>query len=123
MGAMLRVLSIAGLCAFVACARTEESAVDLVKQAVSEAKQKPRVEMRVARSADEPTAADQALLRSLETAVEQQNVGRLVSSGFEAGTMTVTIEVENTADAIDKLQDIARGTGLAGATTYRVIAP
>jgi hypothetical protein len=105
------------------CGKTEESAVGLVKEVAAEVKARPRVEMRIERTGDEPSAVDQAQLRSLETAIEQKNAGRLVSSGFEPGAMTVTVEVESTADAIEQLQDIARGSGLAGKATYRVLAP
>ena len=104
-----------------ACAQGENSGVDLLKQAVAEAKSKARVQMRVKLNADDPSAVEQSMLRSLENATENQNVGRLVSSGFEPGYMTLTVEVENTADAIEKLRDIARASGLTRDVTFRVM--
>jgi AMMECR1 domain-containing protein len=117
---------IAGLSfiALVACAKGERmSTADLVKQVATEARPKLRVQVMIRASADEPTAADRALLRSIEDAIERKNVGRLVSSGAESGTMFVTVEVEKTADAIATLRTILEAAGVRDRSSFKVIQP
>jgi hypothetical protein len=105
----------------IGCSKQEGAGLDLVKQVANEVKDKPRVEVKVRMTGDQPAAADEALLRTLETKVEEQHVGRLVSSGFEPGSMTLTVEVENTADAIDAIRKVLAGAGVLDRSTFRVM--
>jgi len=104
------------------CSKQEGAGLDLVKQVAAEVKEKPRVEVRVKMPGDQPAADDQALLRTLETKVEEQHVGRLVSSGFEPGFMTLTMEVENTADAIESIRKTLAAAGVLDRSTFRVMS-
>jgi hypothetical protein len=107
-----------------ACSKSERmSTADLVKQVATEARTKLRVQVMIRASADEPTAEDQALLRSIENAIERRNAGRLVSSGTEAGFLFVTIEVENTADATTTLRSILKDAGVLKRSSLKVIQP
>ena len=103
------------------CAKQETAGVDLLKQVTAEAKEKPRVEVKVKMAGDERTPADDALLRSLESKIEDQHVGRLVSSGYEPGYMTVTVEVDNTADAIATLRKVLLDAGVLKDAGFRVL--
>jgi AMMECR1 domain-containing protein len=106
----------------VACAKSERMPVsDLVKQVAADARTKLRVQVTIRASADEATTADKALLRSLEDAIERQKVGRLVSSGTQPGEMFITVEVENTADAIATLQSILQKAGVRDRASFKVI--
>jgi AMMECR1 domain-containing protein len=106
----------------VACAKGERMPVsDLVKQVAADARTKLRVQVTIRASADEATTADKALLRSLEDAIERQKVGRLVSSGTQPGEMFITVEVENTADAIATLQSILQKAGVRDRASFKVI--
>ena len=96
---------------------------DLIRDVAANIRTKPRVEMSVKLDHDEPTPADLALQKSLEDRVERQNVGRLVNSGAKPGQIFVTVEVEQTADAIEKLRKIASSAGVLDRASFRVIAP
>ena len=95
--------------------------MDLIHDVAANIKAKPRVEVTVKLNQDEATAADVALQKSLEDAVERQNVGRLVNSGTRPGQIFVTVEVEQTADAIEKLRKILLNAGVLDRANFRVI--
>jgi hypothetical protein len=106
-----------------ACGKDESASVDLLKQVASEVKTKPHVQVSVKMAGDQPTPGDEALLKKLETRIDDAHIGRLVSSGFEPGYMKVRVEVENTADAITKLRAILLDEGLLKTAAFRVIEP
>jgi len=99
------------------------STADLVKQVAGEARPKMRVEVVIRASADQATPEDQALLRSIEDAVERKNVGRLVSSGTQPGQLFLIVEVENTADATTTLRSILKTAGVRNRSSFKVIQP
>jgi hypothetical protein len=106
------------------CAKSERmSTADLVKQVAGEARPKMRVEVVIRASADQATPEDQALLRSIEDAVERKNVGRLVSSGTQPGQLFLIVEVENTADATTTLRSILKTAGVRNRSSFKVIQP
>ena len=106
------------------CGKSERgSTADLIKQIATEARPKLRVQAMIRASADEPTAEDQALQRSIEEAIERKNVGRLVSSTSESGYLFITVEVENTVDATTKLRAILKDAGVLKRSSFRVIQP
>jgi hypothetical protein len=110
------------LASVVACAKGERMPVgDLVKQVAAEARTKLQVQVTIRASADEATPADKALLRSLEDAIERQKVGRIVSSGTQPGDLFITVEVENTADAITTLRSILQKAGVRDRASFKVI--
>lgn len=108
---------------FAAC-RREASAIDEVMRGVSsELRPKARVQVIVKASAEEPTAADLALRKSIEDRIEQENIGRLVSSGAGRGFIDVTVEVENTAEAISRLRKVLQSLDVLPKSSFRVSAP
>jgi predicted TIM-barrel enzyme len=104
----------------IGCTRAEKPG-DLLRDVASEVRTKPRVEVSVKLDHEEATAADLQLQRSVEDRVERENVGRLVSSGTRAGYLFITVEVEKTADAIEKLRAVLRSEGLLERSSFRVI--
>ncbi len=107
-----------------ACAKDERaSTADVIKQVVTAARPKLRVQVLIRASADEPTAADQQLLRSLEDAIERKNVGRIVSSGVQSGDLFITIEVDNTVDATTTLRSILTTAGVRDRSSLKVTQP
>ena len=98
-----------------------ENPTSFVREAVSQVKTHPRVQMSIRLRAEEPSAEELELRRQIEQRIEQDNVGRLVSSGGGGGYMDVTVEVENTADAIEKLRRIAQDFDLLRQTSFKVI--
>ena len=83
-----------------------------VRDITTELRPKMRVEVSVKASAEDPTPEDILSRKKLEDRIEQENIGRLVSSGGGAGYYDVTVEVENTAEAIPRIQEVLRSMDL-----------
>ena len=94
---------------------------EIVREVTTGIRTTSRVEVSVKASAEEPTAADIEVRRKIEDRIEQENIGRLISSGAAAGYSQVTVEVENTAEAIPRIQDILRSMDLDRDAKFRVI--
>jgi len=107
----------------ISCGKSEQSStVDLIKTVASEARTKPRIEVTIKLNGDQATPDELTLQKSIEDKIEQAHVGRLVSSGVEAGFMTITVEVENSADAITKLRTVLQGAGVLDRSAFKVSA-
>jgi hypothetical protein len=100
-----------------------ENPTNLVRDVASQVKTRPRVQMSIRLRGEEPTAEELDLRRQLEQRIEQENIGRLVSSGAGSGSMDVVVEVEKTADAIDALRKIALDYEILRQTSFKVITP
>ena len=87
---------------------TSKAATDLLKEVSTEVREKSLVTINVKASAEEPTPEDLQLRKAIEDAIEQQGIGRLVSASGGSGQMEVTVEVENSAEAIPRLREILR---------------
>ena len=118
-----RIAYAAALVVILACGKGEHSSVtDLVKDVASQARTKAKVQVRIHLETDEPTVDDRAMLQSMESAVEKNTIGRVVNSGWEPGYAFVTVEVEKTAEAIEKLRALVVKAGLVKRTSFKVIA-
>ncbi len=107
----------------VGCAKSEKTgAVDLIHEVGSEVRTKPRIAVDVKLSQEQPTPSDLDLQRSLEDRIEREHIGRLVSSGSHAGSLFIVVEVEQTADAMEKLRALLRSAGVLQQSSFRVIA-
>lgn len=105
----------------VACGKNETSStVDLVKTIATESRTKPRVEVSVKLNGEQPVPEDLALQKEIEDRIEQAHIGRLISSGSESGYMNITVEVDNTADAIAKLRMILQNAGALNRSSFKV---
>ena len=93
-----------------------KEAVDLVKDVSTEMRQKARVQV-IVRSETE----DLTLRKALEDRIEQEGIGRVVSSGAGSGQIDVTVEVENTAEAIPKIRKILLELGVLAEANYKVL--
>ncbi|HSP15270.1 MAG TPA: hypothetical protein VLV78_11010 [Thermoanaerobaculia bacterium] len=98
----------------------KESTVGLIRDVATEARPKPRVQIMIRASAEEATPQDLELLRSIEDRIERANIGRLISSGSAAGYLHLTIEVEKTADAIERLRRVLQSAGVLDRASFRV---
>ena len=101
------------------CYRKES--VDLLKTVAAESRTKPRVQMSVQMRGNEQTAEEAALQKAIEDRIEQSHIGRLVSSGTNAGYMVIVVEVENTADAITELRRIVQSAGVLERSSFKII--
>jgi hypothetical protein len=105
----------------VACGKNETSStVDLVKTIATESRTKPRVEVSVKMTGEQPAPEDLALQKTIEDRIEQAHIGRLISSGSDSGYLNVTVEVDNTADAIAKLRTILQTAGALNRSSFKV---
>lgn len=93
----------------------------LVRDVATEVKDKPRVQMIVKIATEQPSAEDLKLRTSLEDRVDNERIGRLISSGGGSGQMDITLEVDNTADGIAKLRAIALDAGVLKQTSFKVL--
>ena len=107
----------------IGCAKSEKPAVvDLIHEVASEMRTKPRIEINLNLPQDQPTPAELDLQRSIEDRIEREHVGRLVGSGTHAGSMFIVVEVEQTADSMEKLRALLRSAGVLQRSSFRVIA-
>lgn len=104
---------------FAACGKGEGT-INLVKDVAAEARTKPRVTMSIKISGETATPDDLALQKTIEDRIEQAHVGRLISSGTDAASMNVVVEVENTATSISDLRKIAQSAGVLPRTSFKV---
>lgn len=107
-----------------ACGRNEvgiQPATEIVREVTTGIRTNARVQVSVKASAEEPTAEDLAMRKNLEDRIEQENIGRLVSSSGGAGFVDVVVEVENTADAIARIQEILKSMDAARDASFKVI--
>jgi hypothetical protein len=121
---MSRYLLPSALCLLpflLACGKNETSStVDLVKTIATESRTKPRVEVSVKLNGEQPVPEDLALQKTIEDRIEQAHIGRLISSGSNAGYLSITVEVDNTADAIAKLRTILQNAGALNRSSFKV---
>jgi hypothetical protein len=104
-----------------ACGKNETSStVDLVKTIATESRTKPHVEVSVKLNGEQPVPEELALQKTIEDRIEQAHIGRLISSGSNAGYLNVTVEVDNTADAIAKLRTILQNVGALNRASFKV---
>jgi hypothetical protein len=96
------------------------STIDLIHDVAAEARTKPRIQVMIRASAEEATPQDLEQLRSIEDRIERANVGRLINSGSAAGYLTLTIEVEKTADAMEKLRGVLKSAGVLDRSSFKV---
>jgi hypothetical protein len=100
---------------FLGACQAKES-VELVKEVSTELRPKARVQV-IVRSEEE----DLALRKQIEDRIEQEGIGRVVSSGAGSGQIDITVEVDNTAEAIPRIRKIALELGVLPKTTYRIL--
>jgi hypothetical protein len=117
---MSRGLLITSVLVLAACSETPTQVVEEVSRGLRPAY---RVEVSLKASAEEPTPEDLALRRRIEDRIEQENIGRLVSASGGSGTMEIVVEVENTAEAIPKIQALLREFGVFRDAGFKVVAP
>jgi hypothetical protein len=113
---------IAALLLVVACQReSRKAAQEVIGEVTSGLREKHRVQVSVKASAEDPTPEDLELRKSIETRIEQENIGRIVSSGAGAGFIDITVEVENTAVAIPRLRSVLQAAGALSRSSFKVL--
>jgi hypothetical protein len=98
-----------------------ENPTNFMKDVAAQVKTHPRVQMSIRLRGEEPTSEELELRRQVEQRIEQDNVGRLISTGAGGGYMDLTVEVDNTADAIEKMRKIALDLEVLRGTSFKVL--
>lgn len=113
-----RSVTLAGFL-LVACGGDDPT--NLVRDVAAEVKDKPRVQLIVKISGEQPTPDEVQLCRSLEDRIDNERIGRLISSGAGSGQMDITVEVDKTADAITQLRKIVLDAGVLKQSSFKVL--
>lgn len=113
-----RSVALAGLL-LLACGG--DNPTNLVRDVATEVKDKPRVQLIVRIAGEQPTPEELQLRRSLEDRIDNERIGRLVSSGAGSGQMDIVVEVDNTADAITQLRKIVLDAGVLKQSSFKVM--
>lgn len=104
----------------VACGKDDPT--NLVRDVATEVKDRPRVQLIVKISGEQPTPEELQLRKSLEDRIDNERIGRLISSGAGSGQMDITVEVDNTADAITSLRKIVLDAGVLKRSSFKVLS-
>jgi hypothetical protein len=107
-----------------ACRRSEQNALDVVHQAIDDARTKPRVEIQIRLAgSDPPSPADLQLQRAMEDRIEREHIGRVISTGSGPGSMSLEIEVDETVISIGKLRALLHSAGVLNRSTVKIVQP
>src|SRR5687767_8060513 len=120
----MRVVAAFFIVYLIACGGNEagvQPAAEIIREVTTGIRSNARVHVSVRASAEEPTPEDIELRKRLEDRIEQENIGRLISSSGGAGYVDLVVEVENTADAIPRIQEILRSMDAARDASFKVI--
>ena len=108
----------------IGCGQNEagvQPATEVIREVTTGMRSNARVQVSVKASAEEPMPADIEMRKRLEDRIEAENIGRLISSSGGAGYVDIVIEVESTADAIPRIQEILREMDVARDASFKVI--
>ena len=102
---------------------TAEDAEKVVRETLSEAKDKDVVKIQVRLEKTEmPTAEELELRRKIEEAIEKEGIGRVVLADAGVGHIDVSVEVGSTADAVPRIRDLLESFGVLERATVSVEA-
>lgn len=122
---MKRALVVLALLAL-ACGKgdvTAEDAEKVVRETLSEAREKDVVKIQVRLEKTEmPTAEELELRRKIEEAIEKDGIGRVALADAGVGHIDVSVEVDSTADAVPRIRDLLETLGVLERATVSVDA-
>jgi hypothetical protein len=107
-----------------ACGKTEmtsEDAEKVLRETLAAAKKKDivKIQVRLEKTAM-PTAEELELRRRIEEAIEQEGIGRVTVADAGVGQITVSVEVDSTADAVPRIRDLLETFGVLERSTVSV---
>ena len=102
---------------------TAEDAEKVVRETLSEAKDKDVVKIQVRLEKTEmPTAEELELRRKIEEAIEKEGIGRVALADAGVGHIDVSVEVGSTADAVSRIRDLLESFGVLERATVSIEA-
>lgn len=112
---MKRAIVLLALLVF-ACGKSDVTAEDaekVVRETLSEAKEKDVVNIQVRLEKTQmPTAEELELRRKIEEAIEKEGIGRVALADSGVGHIDVSVEVGSTADAVPRIRDLLESLGV-----------
>lgn len=120
---MRRVLLV--LLLLTACGKSEvtrEDAEKVIRETLSEAREKETVQVQVRLDKTEmPSDQDLELRRKIEEAIDKEGIGRLKVADSGVGYIEINVEVDSTAEAVPRIRDLLETFGVLERSTVRIV--
>lgn len=102
---------------------TTEEAAKVVKETITEVREKDVVTIRVRLEKSElPSETELAQRKQLEETIENEEIGNVTVADAGVGWIGVSVEVDSTADAVPRIRDVLETMGLLERSTVSVEA-
>lgn len=106
---MKRIL-LAAFLVLIACGKSEVTADDaakVVRETLTEIREKSVVKIQVRLEKTEmPSAEDLQLRKQIEEAIEKEGIGRIKVADAGVGRFEIQVEVDSTAEAMPRIRDL-----------------
>jgi hypothetical protein len=100
---------------------TTEDAAKVVKETISEIREKDVVTIRVRLEKSElPSETELAQRKQIEETIENEGIGNVSVAEAGVGWIGVSVEVDSTADAVPRIRDVLETMGLLERSTVSV---
>jgi hypothetical protein len=120
----MKRLIVASLLVLIACGKSDVTAEDaekVVRETLSEAREKDIVRIQVRLEKTElPSAEELQLRKQIEEAIEREGIGRVTVADAGVGHIDISVEVDSTADAVPRIRDLLETFGVLDRSTVSV---
>lgn len=100
---------------------TAEDAAKVVRETLTEMREKSVVEIQVRTEKTEmPSAEELQLRRQIEEAIEKEGIGRIKLADAGVGHFDIQVEVDSTAEAMPRIRDLLESFALLERSTVSV---
>lgn len=101
---------------------TAEDAEKVVRETLSEAREKDvvKIQVRLEKTAL-PSAEELELRRRIEETIEKEGIGRVTLADAGVGHIDVSVEVDSTADAVPRIRDLLETFGVLERATVSIV--
>lgn len=101
---------------------TAEDAEKVVKETLSEVREKETVRIQVRLDKTEmPSEQDLELRRKIEEAIDKEGIGNLKVADAGVGYIEINVEVDSTAESVPRIRDLLETFGLLERSTVRIV--
>jgi len=120
----MRRLVLAALVLLTACGRdkvTADDAAKVVRETLTEIREKSVVKIQVRLEKTEmPSAEDLQLRKQLEEAIEKEGIGRIKVADAGVGHFDIHVEVDSTAEAMPRIRDLLESLAVLDRSTVSI---
>ena len=101
---------------------TAEDAEKVVKETLSEVREKETVRIQVRlEKTGMPSEQDLELRRKIEEAIDKEGIGNLKVADAGVGYIEINVEVDSTAESVPRIRDLLETFGLLERSTVRIV--